>query len=137
MENEGEYHDAMIAFLQLIWGDGFMAPGGEGNVARLVEGLDIRGKRVLDIGCGLGGPACLLAGKYGAQVVGTDLEPHLIELAKNRAEKLSLAARIEFLVVEPGRLKSPDESFDVVLSSGAFTQIENKRKMFSECLRVS
>ena len=136
MENEGEYHDAMIAFLQLIWGDGFMAPGGEGNVARLVEGLDIRGKRVLDIGCGLGGPACLLAGQYGAQVVGTDLDAHLIELAENRAEKLNLAARIEFLIVEPGPLKFPDESFDVVLSSGAFTQIENKREMFAECLRV-
>ena len=126
----------MIAFLQLIWGDGFMAPGGEGNVANLVEGLDIRDKRVLDIGCGLGGPACLLAGDYGAYVVGTDLESHLVELSKNRAEKLNLVGRTEFLVVELGPLTFPDESFDVVLSSGAFTQTENKRENFTECLRV-
>jgi phosphoethanolamine N-methyltransferase len=136
MANESEYHDAMVAFLQMIWGDGFMVPGGEGNVANLIEGLDVRDKRVLDIGCGLGGPACLLAGKYGAVVVGTDLEAHLVELSRNRAEKLDLAARTEFLVVEPGPLTFPDESFDVVMSSGAFAQIENKREIFTECLRV-
>ena len=136
MSSESEYHDAMIAFLQLIWGDGFMAPGGEGNVANLVEGLDIRGKRVLDIGCGLGGPACLLAGEYGAYVVGTDLESRLVDLSTERAKKLNLTARTEFRVVEPGPLMFPDESFDAVLSCGAFTQIENKRGMFAECLRV-
>jgi phosphoethanolamine N-methyltransferase len=136
MSNEGEYHDAMISFLQMIWGDGFMAPGGVGNVANLVEDLDIRDKRVLDIGCGLGGPACVLAGEYGAHVVGTDLESYLVDLATKRAKKQDLASRTEFRVVEPGPLAFPDQSFDVVLSSGAFTQIENKLEMFAECWRV-
>jgi phosphoethanolamine N-methyltransferase len=136
MSNQSEYYDAMITFLEMIWGDGFMAPGGAGNVANLVEDLDIRDKRVLDIGCGLGGPACLLAGEYGAQVVGTDLESRLIDLATERAEKLNLATQTDFLVVEPGPLTFPDDSFDVVMSSGAFTQVENKLGMFTECLRV-
>ena len=30
----------------------------------------------------------------------------------------------------------PDASFDVVMPSGAFTQIDDKRAMFTECLRV-
>jgi phosphoethanolamine N-methyltransferase len=136
MSNEIEYDNAMIDFLEMIWGDGFMAPGGAGNVANLIEGLDLQDKHLLDIGCGLGGPACLLAGEYGAQVVGTDLESHLVENATQRAERLGVAARTEFLVVEPGPLQFPNESFDVVLSSGAFTQIANKREMFAECLRV-
>ncbi len=50
--HEIEYHDAMITVLELIWGEGFMAPGGEGNVAHLIDGLDIQNKRILDIGCG-------------------------------------------------------------------------------------
>jgi phosphoethanolamine N-methyltransferase len=45
-----EYHDSMVAFLEWIWGRDFMAPGGEGNVDKLVEGIDLAGKRVLDIG---------------------------------------------------------------------------------------
>ncbi len=78
MDHQNEYGDSMVAMLELVWGEGFMAPGGEGNVAKMVEGLELEGRRVLDIGCGLGGPACILAGKYGAHVVGTDLEPPLI-----------------------------------------------------------
>lgn len=131
-----EYHDAMIALLETMWGRGYMAPGGAGNVARQVDGLDISGKRVLDIGCGLGGPDHLMAGEYGASVVGIDLEEHLIERAKAGAVELGVEKQTEFLVVEPGPLAFPDESFDVVLSSGAFTQIAEKQKMFEECRRV-
>ena len=45
----------MIRMLELIWGEGFMAPGGPAKVDDLVSGLDLQGKRVLDIGSGLGG----------------------------------------------------------------------------------
>jgi len=136
MGHEGEYHDAMITMLELIWGPGFMVPGGEGNVANLMKGLDVRDKRVLDIGSGIGGPAFLVAEKYGAYVVGTDLESQLVERAQQCSKELGLADRTEFLVVKPSPLEFPDASFDVVMSSGAFTQIEKKREMFDECLRV-
>ncbi len=136
MAHEDEYSEAMMITLDLVWGEGFMAPGGEGNVDNLVRDLDIRDKRVLDIGCGQGRPACILAQKYGAQVVGTDLEGHLIERANRRAAAAGLASRTEFLQVEPGPLDFPDESFDVIVSSGAFTQIEDKLGMFRECYRV-
>lgn len=122
--------------MELIWGDGFMAPGGEGNVDNLVEGLELQGKQVLDIGCGLGRPACILAKKYGAYVVGTDLESHLIDRSKQRAKAMGLVESTDFMVVKPGPLEFADESFDVIVSSGAFTQIHDKLGMYKECLRV-
>ncbi len=131
-----EYNDAMVTLLETIWGKGFMAPGGDGNVAKQVDGLDLARKRVLDIGCGLGGPDHILASKYGATVVGIDLEEHLIERAKASAVELGVDQQTEFLVVEPGPLAFPEESFDVVLSSGAFTQIAEKQRIFEECRRV-
>jgi len=136
MGHESEYDDALITLLELIWGEGYMAPGGEGNVAKIAEGLEMRDKRVLDIGCGLGGPAFFLVRNHGANVVGTDIEPHIIERAKQRAKKYGLEAKTEFQLVEPGPLGFPDESFDFVVSSGAFTQIANKLEMFREVLRV-
>ena len=69
-------------------------------------------------------------------MVGTDLEPQLIELAKQSAKKHGLEAKTEFQVVEAGPLGFPDDSFDFVVSSGAFTQISNKLEMFKEVLRV-
>jgi phosphoethanolamine N-methyltransferase len=54
MGHEVEYTDAMIKMLELIWGEGFMAPGGPELADRLVAGIDLEGKRLLDIGSGLG-----------------------------------------------------------------------------------
>ena len=119
-----EYHDSMVAFLEWIWGRDYMAPGGEGNVDRMVAGLDLAGRRVLDIGCGIGGPAIALARKYGAEVTGIDLEPQLVARANRRAEELGLSDRVEFRTVTLGDLPFPDRSFDLVFTSGALTQTD-------------
>jgi phosphoethanolamine N-methyltransferase len=131
-----EYHDSMVAFLEWIWGRDFMAPGGEGNVDKLVEGIDLAGKRVLDIGCGIGGPAFVLARKYGAQVTGVDLEPQLIERARRRAAELGLSQQTDFIAVTLGPLDFPDQVFDVVFTSGALTQTEDKAGIVAECFRL-
>ncbi len=131
-----EYHEAMVAFLEWIWGRDYMAPGGEGNVDRLVEGIDLAGKRVLDIGCGIGGPAFHLARKHGAHVTGIDLEPQLIERATRRAAELGLTNLTGFRKVSLGPLDFPDASFDVIFTSGALTQTGDKAGIVAECLRV-
>ena len=99
MTDEPEYHDAMISLLELIWGRDFMAPGGAGNVANLVRGLEVRNRRVLDIGCGLGGPAFVLVEEHGAEVVGIDIDPRLVEHARRRAGERGLSARATFRAV--------------------------------------
>ncbi|MBJ89885.1 MAG: SAM-dependent methyltransferase [Woeseia sp.] len=136
MTREIEYHDAMTNMLELIWGVGFMTPGGEGNVANLVDGLELEGKRILDIGCGIGGPAFVLASKYGAHVTGIDIEPQLIEQARIRAEKLGLSSRCKFIKVAPGPLEFPDDSFDVVFSAGVIMTIEDQEEVLTEAFRV-
>jgi len=136
MNHEDEYHDAMVSLLELIWGEGFMAPGGKGNIAKLLDGLDLRGKNLLDIGCGLGGPALVMAGDYGAHVTGIDLEAHLIEQASKRAVTQGLDNQTEFITVKAGPLNFNNQSFDVVLTSGALTQTADKSGLFAECYRV-
>lgn len=132
---QGEYHEGMIAMLQLIWGEGFMAPGGPELVRGTVEGLDLKGRILLDIGSGLGGGDLVLAG-LGAKVIGVDIDPTLVERARRLVAGKGLAGPIEFRLVEPGPLDFADGSFDFVYSSGAFTQIADKRGMFREVRRV-
>ena len=100
MSHEDEYHDKLITLLEVIWGEGYMAPGGPGNVAKILKGTDPQGKRILDIGSGLGGPAFEMAETHGATVVGVDLEGPLVERANQRAEAKGLADRVSFEVVE-------------------------------------
>jgi ubiquinone/menaquinone biosynthesis C-methylase UbiE len=136
VSEDPEYHDAMIDMLELIWGRDYMAPGGAGNVANLLSDLDVKGRRVLDVGCGLGGPAFEVVNEYGAEVVGFDIDGRLVEHAERRAQELGLSDRANFKVVEPGPFPFESESFDFVISSGAITQIEDKRGVLLECFRV-
>lgn len=72
--HEDEYDDGTVAMLELIWGEGFLTPGGPANVRQIVAGLDLRDKTVLDIGSGVGGVDLILAGEYGAHVIGFEIE---------------------------------------------------------------
>jgi phosphoethanolamine N-methyltransferase len=81
----GEYDRAMQDLLQILWGDGFLSPGGSDEVGRLLEGSDIRGRRVLDIGAALGAIDVLLVQRHGAgSVVGIDVDPGLLGHVKAR-----------------------------------------------------
>ena len=123
--------------LELIWGEGYMAPGGSGNVKKMLNGLETEGKRILDIGCGIGGPAFEMANTFGANVVGIDLEAPLIKRATETATKMGLQDRCKFLTLSTaGALDFPNQSFDIVASSGAITQISDKANIFGECYRV-
>ncbi len=60
------YDDLTVDFLEALWGDGYLSPGGPEEVARILAGLDLAGRTVLDIGCGSGGITVSLARDYGA-----------------------------------------------------------------------
>jgi len=136
MTHQDEYYDNMITMLELIWGEGYMAPGGPGNVAKMLNGIETYGKRILDIGCGIGGPAFEMARTYGANVVGIDLEAPLIARAMQSAADLKLNNKCTFETVTAGSLPFAAESFDIVVSSGAFTQVADKAGILAEAYRV-
>ena len=133
----GEYDQELQSLLQLVWGDGFLSPGGPEEIRRLLEGVDLRGRRVLDIGCGLGAIDVLLVREHGAaSVTGIDLEPELVHKARQRAAAAGLSERIQAQVVEVGPLRFADCSFDVVFSKDSLVQIPDKRAIFAEAARV-
>jgi ubiquinone/menaquinone biosynthesis C-methylase UbiE len=133
----GEYDDGMQALLQIIWGDGFLSPGGAAEVERLLEGSDIAGCKVLDVGCGLGAIDEILVRQYGAgEVVGIDIDPVLLAAMQARIERVHLTDRIRGVRVAGGPLPFADASFDVVFSKDSLVQIPDKPGMFAEVLRV-
>jgi SAM-dependent methyltransferase len=133
----GEYDDSLQTLLQLLWGDGFLSPGGSDEVARVLEGSDIRGCRVLDIGAGLGAIDQLLVAVHGAgSVVGIDVDPALLAQMDQRIARAGLADRIASRRVEPGPLPFDAGSFDVVFSKDSIVQIPDKAALYAEVHRV-
>ncbi len=78
-----------------------------------------RGKRVLEIGCGIGTDTINFA-RAGADVTAVDLSAESIKLAKIRAEVFGLSDRIQFFEANAERLSEfiPEGKFDLVYSFG-------------------
>jgi len=132
-----EYDDQFTALLETVWGDGFLSPGGPQEVAKVLEGSDISGRQVLDIGCGVGGVDILLVRKYqAAHVVGIDVEEPVLEQSRQRASRENLSDCITYRLVEPGPIPFADESFDVVFSKDAMIHIPDKAALFKDVFRV-
>ena len=133
----GEYDRGMQDLLQILWGDGFLSPGGLDEVDRVLEGCDIRGCRVLDIGAALGAIDVLLVQRHGAgSVLGVDVDPGLLAQAEARIARSGLTERIRTQCIVPGVLPFEDESFDVVFSKDSIVQIPGKAALYAEIFRV-
>ena len=135
-EHEDEYDDALIALLELIWGKGFLSPGGPQAVREIVGGLDLADKLVLDIGSGLGGLDIILASEFRARVIGLDIEQELVRRAIERVERENLADRISCRLTKPGPLPLGDNEVDVVFGKDSWIHVEDKKAFFDETCRV-
>ena len=131
-----EYGDAMVTMLELIWGEGYMSPGGPQSVRDIVAGVDLADKLVLDIGCGLGGVDIMLARDHGCRIIALDIEAPLIDRARANAEAAGVGGLIDFRLVEPGPLALDDGAVDIVFGKAAWVQIPDKRALFGEIHRV-
>ncbi len=137
--HEPEYDEVHMRFLELVWGDGFLSPGGSAEVDLVLDGVEVAGKRVLDLGCGSGGVTIYIAEKYGpAFITGFDVEQPAIDRAKAKAAELpvEVAAHIGFVRGDPGPLPFADASFDVVFSKDAMVHVADKESLFADIFRV-
>lgn len=134
---EPEYDDTAIRFLEALWGEGYLSPGGPEEVDRVVEGLPLAGKALLDIGCGSGGVTLHLVERHGlAHATGYDVETPVIETARRHAAERGLSGRAHFVRAPPGPLPFPDAGFDVVFSKDALLHVPDKDFVFTEIFRV-
>lgn len=136
-EAEPEYDDIHMRFLELLWGDGYLSPGGPSEVDRVLEHVPVSGKHMLDIGCGSGGITLHIARRFEpASITGFDVEKPVIREATRRAQETGFSDRAHFVQASPGRLPFDDESFDVVFSKDAMIHIPDKDAIFAEIFRV-
>ena len=136
-DHHEEYPEDFVAGLEWMWGAGFMSPGGPAEVATILQGVDLRGKHVLDIGCGIGGIDLLLVKEYGAaRVTGIDVEAPLAQRATQLMVEEGITDRVTIQLVEPGPLPFDDAAFDAVFSKDSILHIPDKRSIYEEIYRV-
>ncbi|MEQ1947964.1 MAG: class I SAM-dependent methyltransferase [Bryobacteraceae bacterium] len=96
---------------------------------------DVRNKRVLEVGCGDGGNAVLLALK-GAYVVGIDISPRAIQIAKERAKLHAVQDRVEFFALPvEAYIARAEGRFDVICGFAVLHHLLPVLKEFVEQLK--
>lgn len=94
------------------------------------------GQRVLDVGCGVGGPARRLAGRFGAKVTGIELSRRLFETAVALTELVKMTDRVQIEQASALALPFEDRSFDIVTMQHVAMQITEKDELFGELTRT-
>jgi len=104
------------------------------SVARLVGTYTtLKGKRVLEIGCGDGGISIAFA-KHGCEVYGLDYEPHAISLARVRARDVPQAPK--FYVGDAHDLGVRDNIFDIVICNDLLEHVRSVKRIAKQVFRV-
>jgi len=116
-----EFYNRMIHFCQYLALDPWL---------RIAPGA-----RVLDVGCGVGRWASLLAAR-GARVTGIDLSPTMLAEAQRRARDRGVADRCRFIVQDLAHLDA-GETFDLVLGVTVLQHILDADALRSAVLRMS
>lgn len=147
------YYDTTLDLYEDLWGahvhHGFWdlgeRPGNDDDrhaatdrlVRELVDFAGVpAGARVLDVGCGIGGPAMHLAGPLGCTVEGVTLSAAQAARAGEKAAELGLAERTNFRQCDFMANDYPDASFDVVWAVESLMHIADRAGFFAEVLRV-
>ncbi|QIS19928.1 class I SAM-dependent methyltransferase [Nocardia terpenica] len=120
----------------LLLGDSYH-PGGARLTRRLADRLALRpGQRVLDIACGPGATAVLLAAEYGVEVEGIDLAAPILARAEAAAEAAGLTGRVRFRRADSEATPFAGGVFDAVVCECALCLFPDKPRAAAEFARV-
>lgn len=92
--------------------------------------------KVLDVGCGIGGPARSLAVTFGCNVTGVDLSPAFIDAANYLTSRCRLSSRVSFQPGNALHLSFEDAAFDVLFLQHVAMNIQDRAALYDEVARV-
>jgi ubiquinone/menaquinone biosynthesis C-methylase UbiE len=111
--------------------------GGRNATMRLAQLAQINGsERVLDVGCGIGGPSRYLASRFGCRVTGVDLTADFVALAGMLAQRTRLSDKVTYRQGDALDMPFADASFDLVWSQNAAMNIADRDRLYTEMRRV-
>lgn len=111
--------------------------GGRRATRAAAEAFDAeRVDRLLDVGCGLGGPARTLAAALGCHVTGVDLTEEFVLAARTLSDLVGYGDRTAFEVGDASSLEAADGTFDAATMLHVGMNLADLAAPFGEVARV-
>ncbi len=142
-----QYYNLVTDFYEYGWGQSFHFAVRHRNESMkqsiaehqrfLAEKLGLsRGKKAIDLGCGVGGPMRTVARLTGADVTGGNITAYQVERAKKYNEREGLAGQCTVLESDFLKVPLPDGSFDAAYAFEATCHAPDKQSVFGEAARL-
>jgi sterol 24-C-methyltransferase len=142
-----DYYDVVTDFYEHAWGQSFhfaarkKGESFEASLARAEHYLALRLRlgpemKVLDVGCGVGGPMRAIASFSGASIEGVNNNDYQLDKLKNHNEKAGLAQLCSGFKGDFMRLQVADEFYDAAYTVEATCHAPDKVACYSEVRRV-
>jgi ubiquinone/menaquinone biosynthesis C-methylase UbiE len=130
-------HDVDVLCADVLTPIDHMHTFGQSATLRLASAASIAADDVvLDIGCGIGGPARTLASHFGCQVVGIDSDKEYCDIAAELNRRTGLDDLIEIRFGDATALPCDDDEFTVAWTEHASMNIAAKAQMYGEMRRA-
>jgi len=105
--------------------------------AELADHLPIKsGQHILDIGCGLGGPARYIAHRFQCHVRGIDITKSFVATANKLTALLRMERQVNIEHGDGQHLPYPDSSFDGAYTQHVTMNVADRAGFFREAYRV-
>lgn len=125
-----------VTVKQMAAVDHFHARGFPATV-ELADSLPIEaGDQIVDIGCGIGGPARYLAERFGCRVSGIDITGPFVEAANKLTALLRMEGQVEVALGDGQHLPYADAMFDGGYTQHVTMNIADRAQFFGEAFRV-
>lgn len=121
---EQEFHDRWARDIDvdtLLVRESFEACTAMENRCAFESLSPVKGKRLLDLGCGAGETSVYFAGQ-GALVTAADISPEMVAVGRRLAARHDV--RVEFLTTAAEKLPFPDGHFDAVFGNGVLHHVD-------------
>ena len=116
--------------------DHFHARGLAATV-ELADRLPIKAaQHILDIGCGLGGPARYIAQRFQCHVSGLDITAPFVEAGNKLTALLKMERQVKIELGDGQHLPYPDASFDGAYTQHVTMNVADRGRFFAEAYRV-
>lgn len=141
------YYELATPLYRVGWGDSFhlMYFTGEESVAEAAINMDRsladEGKfgpdmKILDVGSGVGGPACTIARHSGAHITGLNISPRQIIIAEELVAKQSMSEQVTFVEGDSMNMPFEDDTFDAAYALESMCHTPDKAVVCTEIARV-
>jgi len=111
--------------------------GGLDATKELAGQMELRaGMQLLDVGCGIGGPARYFASEHGCNLTGVDLTEEFVQVARSLTRMTKLEGSVKFEQASALRLPFKADSFDGAYMIHVGMNLADKAGVFKEVRRV-